>query len=282
MKIIADCGATKSEWAIIHSNGEIRRLTADGINVSAMSAESIIGIISDIAKRISATDISAAEIYLYVAGVPSEQTINLIRDTFQTHLSVTKLSIESDLLGAARAVCGHKPGIAAILGTGSNSCMYDGEQIIKRVYSGGFILGDEGSGGYLGKRLITDFIRHNMPEHVYELVGKELACGNDELIDTIYTKPFPNRFCAQYAKFIRQNMDFDPYFKELVTDAFVKFFERIVVHYPDYTKYRFNAVGSVAYHFKEYLEPVVKKYGMEMGVIAKAPMEGLINYHLEA
>ena len=121
-----------------------------------------------------------------------------------------------------------------------------------------------------------------MPDKVYELVGKELGRSNDDLIDIIYTKPFPNRFCAQYARFIRQNVGTDPYFSELVTDAFTKFFDRIVTHYPDYTQYSFNAVGSVAYHFKDLLEPVVKKYGMEMGVIAQAPMEGLIKYHLEA
>jgi N-acetylglucosamine kinase-like BadF-type ATPase len=185
-------------------------------------------------------------------------------------------------LASCRALLGRKPGFSAILGTGANTCLYDGCNEGLNVDSCGFILGDEGSGAYLGKRLITDFIRHNMPENVYELTAKELGCGNDELIDTIYTKPFPNRFCAQYAKFIRQNIDTDPYFKELVTDAFTKFFDRIVVHYPDYQTYSFNAVGSVAYYFKDMLEPVVKKYGMEMGVIAKAPMEGLIEYHLEA
>ena len=121
-----------------------------------------------------------------------------------------------------------------------------------------------------------------MPENVYELVGKELGYNNDELLDIIYTKPFPNRFCARYARFIRQNIDTDAYFRNLVTDAFTKFFDRIVTHYPDYTSYTFNAVGSVAYHFRDLLEPVVQKYGMEMGVIAQAPMEGLIQYHLEA
>jgi N-acetylglucosamine kinase-like BadF-type ATPase len=190
--------------------------------------------------------------------------------------------IAMDTLASCRALLGRKPGFSAILGTGANTCLYDGCNEGLNVDSCGFILGDEGSGGNLGKRLITDYIRRNMPENVYELVGKELGYNNDELLDIIYTKPFPNRFCAQYAKFIRQNIDTDPYFKELVTDAFRKFFERIVTHYPDYTTYKFNAVGSVAYHFKDLLEPVVNEFGMEMGVIAKAPMEGLIEYHLEA
>ena len=187
-----------------------------------------------------------------------------------------------DTLASCRALLGRKSGFSAILGTGANTCLYDGCNEGLNVDSCGFILGDEGSGAYLGKRMITDYIRRNMPEDVYELVGKELGCGNDELLDIIYTKPFPNRFCAQYAKFIRQNIEAYPYFKELVEDAFTKFFERIVTHYPDYTSYTFNAVGSVAYHFRDYLEPVVRKFGMEMGVTAQAPMEGLIQYHLEA
>ena len=145
----------------------------------------------------------------------------------------------------------------------------------------GFILGDEGSGGYLGKRMITDFIRRNMPPKVYELVGQELGRTNDELIDIIYTKPFPNRFCAQYAKFICEHLDFDPYFPGLVTDAFRKFFDRIVTHYPDFQSYTFNSVGSVGYYFKPLLQKVVEEYGMKMGTVLQAPMEGLIKYHTQ-
>jgi N-acetylglucosamine kinase-like BadF-type ATPase len=191
-----------------------------------------------------------------------------------------KVFIAMDTLASCRALLQTEPGFAAILGTGANSCLYDGCNEGLNVDSCGFILGDEGSGGNLGKRMITDYIRRNMPANVYELVGRELGRNNDELLDVIYTKPFPNRFCAQYAKFINEHLDFDPYFPELVTDAFRQFFRLIVTHYPDYQKYTFNAVGSVAYYFRPLLEKVVAEFGMKMGTILKAPMEGLIKYHL--
>ncbi len=127
---------------------------------------------------------------------------------------------------------------------------------------------------------MSGFIRGDMPAGVYEIVAKELGKNNDELLDQIYTKPFPNRYCAQYAKFIQDHYDFDPYFVNLTTEAFRDFFRKIVTHYPDYRSYSFNAVGSVAYYHRNLLEPVVKEFGMEMGRILKAPMEGLMECHL--
>ena len=120
-----------------------------------------------------------------------------------------------------------------------------------------------------------------MPVAVYELVGRELGRTHDELLDIIYTKPFPNRFCAQYARFINEHLDFNPYFPELVTDAFRKFFGRIVTHYPDYQSYTFNCVGSVGYHFRPLLQKVAEEFGMMMGIVLQSPMEGLIRYHTQ-
>ena len=280
MKIIADCGATKSEWAIIHSNGEIRRLIADGVNVSAMSAESIIGIISDIAKRISATDISAAEIYLYVAGVPSEQTINLIRDTFQTHLSVTKLSIESDLLGAARAVCGHKPGIAAILGTGSNSCMYDGEQIIKRVYSGGFILGDEGSAATLGKLFISDFLKGIVPDEIATEFSALYPTDYTTIVSNVYrSNASPSGYLGSFAPFILKHYD-NPYIKELVESNFRNFIRRALRQY-DIQTLEVGIVGGFGYATKDIFLNLAKEENIRISRFISHPIEGLIEYHLQ-
>ena len=166
MKIIADCGATKSEWIIIYSDSSTIRLTAGGINASTMSAEAIQKIISGICKRISVTESSAAEIHLYMAGIPSEGLKDSIHRAFTLHMDIASIEIQSDLLGAARAACGHQPGIAAILGTGSNSCLYDGSDIVKRIYSGGFILGDEGSAATLGKTFISDFLKGLVPAEI--------------------------------------------------------------------------------------------------------------------
>ena len=219
------------------------------------------------------------EIHFYGAGVTELQYPFMERTLREVFPGAVDIFIAMDTLASCRALLQREPGFAAILGTGSNSCLYDGRDEVLNVDSCGFILGDEGSGGYLGKRLITDYIRRDMPGHVLELTGRKLGRSNDELLDIIYTKPFPNRFCAQYARFIGEHMDFDPYFPALVKDSFRKFFDRIVTHYPGYRDYSFNAVGSVAFHFQELLQEVVEEYGMRIGTILKAPMDGLVKYH---
>jgi N-acetylglucosamine kinase-like BadF-type ATPase len=184
-----------------------------------------------------------------------------------------------DLLGSAHALLGRYPGFAAILGTGTNSCIYDGERVVKNIDSLGFILGDEGSGAYLGKTLICDYIRGNMPSDVYELVKNQIKMNGDELINEIYTKPFPNRFCAQYAIFIEKNLKEENYFYQLVQHSFRALFKNIISHYEHYNTYKFNCVGSIGYHFQSILAKVANEYDMEMGKIIKFPLEGLVAFY---
>ena len=279
MILIADSGASKTEWACIsRQGGERISFISQGYNPNYISGESIV---EDIRLNMpeSLPEKEVTEIHFYGAGVTPLQYPFMTETLLKVFGNAENVFIAMDTLASCRALLGSEPGFAAILGTGANTCLYDGHDECHNVDSCGFILGDEGSGAYLGKRLITDYIRRNMPEHVYSLVGEALGHNNDELLDIIYTRPFPNRFCAQFAKFIRKNTDTDPYFPELVTDAFCKFFERIVTHYEDYRSYTFNAVGSVAFHFRDLLEPVVVKYGMQVGKIVQAPMEGLVEYH---
>lgn len=281
MILIADSGATKTEWACISRDGATRiGFYSQGYNPNYITGTQIVADIrANLPEGLSPDLVD--EIYFYGAGVTELQYPFMEKTLREVFTKASEVFIAMDTLASCRALLQREPGFAAILGTGANSCLYDGCNEGLNVDSCGFILGDEGSGGYLGKRLITDYIRHNMPERVYKRVGKELGRTNDELIDVIYTKPFPNRFCAQYARFIHDSLDFDPYFPALVTDAFRKFFERIVTHYPDYQKYTFNSVGSVGYFFKSLLEPVVKEFGMKMGTVLQAPMEGLIQYHTQ-
>lgn len=282
MILIADSGASKTDWACVsRQNPDRIKFTSQGYNPNYITGEQIV---ADIRQNLpeSFDPLCVDEIYFYGAGVTPLQYPFMEETLRKVFLNASHVFIAMDTLASCRALLGRESGFSAILGTGANTCLYDGCNEGLNVDSCGFILGDEGSGGYLGKRMITDYLRRNMPEDVYALVGEKLGCGNDELLDIIYTKPFPNRFCAQYAKFIRENVDGYPYFRELALDAFRKFFDRIVTHYPDYQTYRFNAVGSVAYHFRDLLEIVVKEYGMEMGEIAKAPLEGLIKYHLNS
>ncbi|MBQ6437679.1 MAG: N-acetylglucosamine kinase [Bacteroidales bacterium] len=280
MILIADSGASKTDWACVSRETKaVIRFGSQGYNPNYITGEQIV---EDIRKNLPEgfpVD-QVTEIYFYGAGVTELQYPFMTETLKKVFTKASKVFIAMDTLASCRALLQAEPGFAAIMGTGSNSCLYDGCNEGLNVDSCGFILGDEGSGANLGKRMITDFIRRNMPEKVYNEVGKALGKNNDELLDQIYTKPFPNRFCAQYARFIADHLDFDPYFPNLVTDAFRQFFLLIVTHYPNYQQYTFNAVGSVAYYFKPLLQKVVEEFGMKMGVILQAPMEGLIKYHL--
>lgn len=281
MILIADSGASKTDWACVdrHSNRQIR-FTSQGYNPNFISEQAIIDDLRA-AKPSELDPLEVDEIYFYGAGV-TELQYPLMRRVLLTVFPAAELiSIAMDTLASCRALLQREPGFAAILGTGANSCLYDGCNEGLNVDSCGFILGDDGSGANLGKRMITDYIRRNMPPKVYREVGRALGKNNDELLDQIYTKPFPNRFCAQYAIFIQDHYDFDPYFRNLTTESFRDFFRNVVTHYPNYRSYEFNAVGSIAYFHRPLLEPVVAEFGMKMGKIMRAPMDGLIKYHLQ-
>jgi glucosamine kinase len=279
MILIADSGSTKTDWACVSPDGSrVIRFRSQGYNPNYISKEDIS---ADVKKNLSEgfpTD-EVTEIDFYGAGV-TELQYPLMRKALQAVFkNATTANIAMDTLASARALLGHKSGFAAILGTGTNTCLYDGENQTLNIDSLGFILGDEGSGAYLGKRMICDFIRGDMPKDVSKIVADKLGKNGDELIDQIYTRPFPNRYCAQFAPFIKENMPKYPYFKDLVEDAFRAFFQDIVSHYPDYRKYKFNCVGSIGYYFRDILESVANDFGMDVDVILQAPMEGLIKYH---
>ena len=282
MILIADSGASKTDWACVSKDGKQRiSFTSQGYNPNYITADQIVADIFACKPAELDTD-SVSEIYFYGAGVTELQYPFMTETLKRVFTKAEKVFIAMDTLASCRALLQREPGFSAILGTGANTCLYDGCNEGLNIDSCGFILGDEGSGGYIGKRLVADYLRHNMPENVYKMVGEWIGMSNDEILDTVYTKPFPNRFCAQYARLVTINLDADPYFSELVTDGFRQFFEKIVTHYPNYRQYKFNAVGSVAYHFRPLLEKVCAEYGMEVGVIAKAPLEGLIKYHTES
>ena len=278
MKIIADCGATKSEWRLIHSNGDVSRLSADGINASAMSAESIIRIISEIGKRISATEHSAAEIYLYMAGIPSDSLLIEIQKAFEEYFPVTHIEIQSDLVAAARAVCCHNPGIAAILGTGSNSCLFDGQGIISKVNSGGFILGDEGSAATLGKLFISDFLKGLLPAEISEDFAAHYPSDYKTIVANVYNSTSsPSGYLGSFAPFILKHYS-APYIKEMVDGNFRAFFRRCIKQY-DTETYSIGIVGGFGYALQETIRAIASEEGISVSSFVQTPINGLIEYH---
>lgn len=280
MILIADSGATKTDWACVSPGKQNPILfTTQGYNPNYITGEQIIeDITNNVPDTLSIEDIR--EIYFYGAGVTVLQYPFMRKVLKSVFYNAGSIAIAMDTLAACRALLGRSYGFAAILGTGANSCIYDGEKEVMNVDSGGFLLGDEGSGAYMGKRLIIDFIRKNMPLKAYAVVKEHLGDNNEEIIDCLYNNRFPNRFCAKLAPFIANNLNTDDYFNDLVLNAFRAFFDNIVKKYPEYALYPFNAVGSIAYYFKGPLERVILENDMIIGKIVKSPLEGLINYHL--
>jgi glucosamine kinase len=281
MKLIADSGSTKTNWACLRKDGTCTRFTSAGYNPNYITADYMTKDIgASLPKDIDKNDIT--EIYFYGAGVTELQFPFVRKILLGLFPKAVSVFVEMDLLASARALLGDSPGFAAILGTGTNSCLYDGNKVTLNIDSLGFILGDEGSGGYMGKQLMIDFIRHNMPDKVWQTTYDYLKMSGDEIIDQIYTKPFPNRWCAQFSRFIEDHLhDEDPYFLNLVRSSFDALFDKIISHYPNYKQYDFNSVGSIAYCFHDILEDVVSAYGMKMGKIVRYPIDGLIQYHRE-
>lgn len=281
MILIADSGATKTDWCALDKKGTGKPIffKSEGYNPNYISGPDIVKSVGTAVPQDFPAD-EVEEVDFYGAGV-TELQYGFMTECLVNVFPNAKVNMAMDLLGSARALLQHEPGFAAILGTGTNSCIYDGKKVTMNIDSLGFILGDEGSGAYLGKRFICDFIRGDMPKEACKIFQEYCPLNGDQLIDEIYTKPFPNRFCARFSKVISANVKEGNYFYKLVYNAFVALFKNIISHYPDYMKYSFNCVGSVGYYYKNILQKAADEYNMKLGNIIQAPMEGLIKFHLE-
>jgi len=281
MILVADGGSTKTSWVLLDQAGEQLLFETEGYHPFFVDS----GYIRDSLERMLPVEVkeksgSVTQIYFYSAGGGySAETDAILVKGISTIFPSALIAIETDLLAAARALLGDKEGFAAILGTGTNSCIYDGEKVVANIESLGFLLGDEGSGSYIGKKLIGDYIRKVMPDKVRDVFFQTYHLTGMELLNKVYEHPVPNRYCASFAKFAGDHLQEDHYYEQLVMGAFRDFFRNIVVLYPNYQKYKFNCVGSIAYHFRDLLERVIVEQGMIPGTIDKDPLKGLIVYH---
>lgn len=281
MVLIADSGSTKTHWCLVTASGQCSDVFTDGINPVFQSEEQIRTCISNhllpqIAKLLWAGTLT--HVFFYGAGCTPEKKV-LVRKALETIFKKAEVSVESDMLGAARGLLGREAGVACILGTGSGSCWYDGETIEWSVPSLGFILGDEGSGAVLGKRLVGDLLKNQLGEDLKEAFFKEYETSIADIIDRVYKQPFPNRFLAKLSRFCADHID-DPRIHALVYDHFVQFIRRNLVQYKATSPIGF--VGSIAYYYKPILEEAMQAEGLPMGTILKDPIEGLKEYHKDA
>ncbi|MBP3254013.1 MAG: hypothetical protein J6M30_05860 [Bacteroidales bacterium] len=278
MLLLADSGATKVDWCVADKQGVKASFQSMGMNPYNISAERLHGEIEQkVMPNVQGFDIE--RMYFYGSGCSSVQKKKEMTDVFAQYLPGTKIYIEDDLLGAARAACGHNKGVAAILGTGSNSCLYDGNRITENLPSLGYVLCDEGAGTNIGKLVLRNYLRRQFPEDLHEEFRNENPGEESDFLDRLYKGEVPNYYLASFAKFaiMRQN---HPYCRALIEEAFDGFFRMQVTQYKDYNLLPISVVGSVGYHAREVFKAVAKKYGMKVDKIIKAPMEELLKFHL--
>lgn len=275
MRLIADSGSTKVDWRAIHSDGSVQEITTAGINPFFQTEEQIV---YELQQHL-APDISSPvnEIHFYGAGVSSPDKVQILQNCFRKVFPKARTSAYTDLLAAARSLCGTKPGIAGILGTGANSCFYNGTDIVDNVPACGYILGDEGSGAVLGKKLVSDYLKRQVPSDLGALFAQKYDLSYASVVERVYKQPFPNRYLATFSVFLNQNKQ-HPYVQKLLRESFNEFFTRNIMQY-DYKKYKVNLVGSVAFYYKDILEVVAGGLGIKMGQIVQSPIEGLAEYH---
>lgn len=276
MMIIADSGSTKTTWVLLHmETGERQTIHTSGINPFYQDSGEIYKMLQE---EFSAPVSGIGELHFYGAGCANPVVNETVREALQKYFKAEIIEIASDLMAAARSLCRHEPGIACILGTGSNSCYYNGNTIEEQVSPLGFILGDEGSGAVLGKKLLADILKKQLPGHLIDRFFAEYPVNQADILDNIYRKPFPNRYAAGFTRFLAEHAG-EPTIRGLVVTEFQAFFSRNVLQYTRVKELPVHFTGSIAWYFREMLEEAATGFGLQTGRIVQAPMEGLIGYH---
>lgn len=279
MILLADSGSTKTDWGLVENGKLVKRLRTSGMNPFQMSEEAITEEIkTHLVPELPGTVLD--EVHFYGAGCTKEKQ-PIVERALRANLTINgECEVASDMLGAARGICGHKPGIACILGTGSNSCSYDGKNLVKNVSPLGFILGDEGSGAVLGKLLVGDVLKNQMPEAITKRFFEKYKLTSAEIIDRVYRQPKPNTFLASFVPFLEENID-EPKIYNLVKESFRSFLRRNVMQYDGWQTLPIGFNGSIAKIYKKPLLEVLEEEGMHLGRIIQAPMEAMVEYHVE-
>lgn len=275
IKVIAESSSTRTEWALVQGDKIIEHAYTEGLNPFFQTRREIshiirLGLPPEFFKR------RWSHVYYYGAGCSNPEKNKIVESSLVAQFK-TPVTVDSDLVGATRGLLVHEPGLACILGTGSNSCLYDGNQIIKHVRSGGYILGDEGSGAAMGRLFIGDLLKGFVPSDIRDSFVEKFNLNVDLLMDEVYNNPHANRNLRNYGVFLSDHLQ-NEYVYQLVFNEISRFFERTILQY-DYQNYPINFVGSVACQFSEVLLSVASKYGANIKKIVRASMPGLVIYH---
>jgi glucosamine kinase len=276
MILIADGGSTKTEWRVIENGRAGNSLFTSGINPFFLSTEEICLLLGKELNMLSGKPFS--RIVFYGTGCSNPAKEGIVKSALEKFFLAEDIFIGSDLLGAARALCLNEPGIACIMGTGSNSCYYDGKLIVSNVAPLGYILGDEGGAAVLGRKLLSGVLKKQVPQIVIEKFLETYSMSSADILENVYMKPFPNRFLGQFAKFIFQNIDI-PELQHILTSSFDEFIRRNILQYPEAENLPVHFTGSVAWHFRSFLKASLAANHLKAGTITQSPMNDLIRFH---
>ncbi len=280
MHLIADSGSTKTAWRLIKSESTIIPLETIGYSPQYITTDEMLDDLKEILipqLPVLTNDIS--KISFYGTGCSTPRTVTIIQLALENVFEKAEIEVNHDLLGAARALCGHSSGVACILGTGANSCLYDGQFITDNIPSVGFMLGDEGSGGYLGKQLVRAYFYRELPEDLELAFAKKYQLTRDDMLLNVYKKSAPNRYLASYTKFLSEHLE-HPFIWEFVKNGFQDFLDAMVLKYDNIENLPINFLGSIAVHFQPVLEAVLLENNLHFGRVIHNPVRELVRYHL--
>lgn len=277
MKLIADSGSTKTDWVLL--NDEQSRFGTSGFNPFHRSEDFIV---TEIRKNDGLMKIcnDVTSIHFYGAGCSSESRNSIVKNALLKVFPKATVIVDHDLVACAHSLYNDKPIFATILGTGTNACYFDGKTIAQKKPALGYVLGDEGSGSYLGKQLVTKFLYHELPEELSTAFFNRFKVGKDEVLEQVYMQPGANTYLASFAVFYGEHKEHQ-YLQDIIRNSFKTFFETHVICYENHQQIEANFIGSIAANFEDELRTVANSLGVKMGNVIQKPMEGLIRYHLQ-
>jgi N-acetylglucosamine kinase-like BadF-type ATPase len=274
--LIADSGATKAEWSLV-GGGKTKTISTQGISPYFLDTKQISELLQkELMPKLKGQRID--EVYYYGTGCANPANARSVAKAIKTQLPHASIDVTHDLLAAARALCGHEKGIACILGTGSNSCFYNGKKMVKNSPGLGYVLGDEGSGAYLGKKVLQYYLYGTFDDELRGRFDLTYMTNTTEILENVYKKPLPNRYLAGFAKFLAENRGHFM-IENIIEDGLNDFFFNHLCKYREIWQMPVNFVGGVAYGFRDVLQELCNAYEFQLGTVLKKPMSGLIEYH---
>ena len=277
MILISDSGSTGTDWVSVEKDNQVKNFKTSGFNPYYSPKEDIIDILEK--ELVPYLDnYSVRYIFYYGSGCSTKSKCFMVEDALEKVFPKATIDVQHDLLGAARGLFDRKSGIACILGTGSNSCLYNGSEITENVSSLGYLFGDEGSGAHIGKLFLTAYLKKELPVNISSDFQERFKLSFENILDSAYNQARPNTFLASFMEFIGDHKD-DTFIHHIIYSSFDALFQEYIVKYTDYEEHEIGCVGSIAYFFRDILEIVASQYDCKLGNIVQNPIEGLVKYH---